>query len=122
MIKRRGLVTGLLAAPAIIRTPGLLMLIKPARPFELFYEVSVASMIPSRLLLQHVRLGPDESVSALSQHFAYIVNQWEEDCVTSDLLDCLIATYVRPGGRSSGTSGRRIRSAGDVGTAPATGR
>lgn len=29
MLKRRGLLLGLLAAPAIIRTPGLLMPIKP---------------------------------------------------------------------------------------------
>lgn len=34
MIRRRAFVAGLLAAPAIVRTPALLMPIRPTRPYD----------------------------------------------------------------------------------------
>lgn len=47
MLKRRGLLLGLLAAPAIIRTPGLLMPIKPFLDRRYIVDVTVTLQPPT---------------------------------------------------------------------------
>lgn len=45
MIQRRGFLAGLLAAPAIIRTPGLLMPVKAAEPWRLTLDEIQSTML-----------------------------------------------------------------------------
>lgn len=52
MINRRGLLVSLLAAPAIIRTPGLLM---PVRPIDLLEPIDLRSEITEQLIKSFFR-------------------------------------------------------------------
>ena len=60
LLSRRGLIGSLLAAPVIIRTPGLLMPIKPQRSIDLSYR---AYRLPSGFIcLEYEFAFPSEEI------------------------------------------------------------
>lgn len=63
MISRRGFIGALLAAPAIIRSPGLLMPIKPV--IESLWEECLVAFDPA--------LGPDATTIGLYQYQTYSI-------------------------------------------------
>ena len=57
MLNRRGLLLGLLAAPAIIKTPGLLMPIKPIRVVD--WQLYIKALeVPLRVLEGYENFTP----------------------------------------------------------------